>query len=185
MTFFQKKRQNFFFPFQTLIFTKAEQSIQRRQTMPIPSCRPEVEGHKKKKPPALHSLTVINKVVVPKDEPIWSWLFDSRHSAVTGLNSIKGFRDPASGEFISYTDARTLSTYLSTSFARDFQVAAGDCISIFCNNSVWYPVALFAAFRLGLSGISSLLLAFALPVSSLTIAHRCRGCCCLTGIHQE
>ncbi|KAH6711195.1 hypothetical protein BKA61DRAFT_645348 [Leptodontidium sp. MPI-SDFR-AT-0119] len=97
--------------------------------MPIPSCRPEVE--------------------VPKDEPIWSWLFDSRHSAVTGLNSIKGFRDPASGEFISYTDARTLSTYLSTSFARDFQVAAGDCISIFCNNSVWYPVALFAAFRLG------------------------------------
>ncbi|PVH71102.1 acetyl-CoA synthetase-like protein [Cadophora sp. DSE1049] len=106
--------------------------------MPIRSSRPDIE--------------------VPKEVTIWSWLFESPHSAVNeSSNNVKGFRDPESGKFISFTDVKTLSTHISTSFSRDFQVGPGDCISIFCNNSLWYPIVLFAAFRIGaaVAGASS------------------------------
>jgi 4-coumarate--CoA ligase len=41
------------------------------------------------------------------------------------------------------------STFLSTALARKHGVRAGTNVSIFCSNSIWYPITLFAAIRLG------------------------------------
>jgi acyl-coenzyme A synthetase/AMP-(fatty) acid ligase len=88
-------------------------------------------------------------IQVPTDEPIWSWLFDSRYSNLDDNGKYTGLRDAESNRYLGYLEMRELSLHLSTSLAEEFEIESGDCISIFCKNSVWYPVAMFAGFRLG------------------------------------
>jgi hypothetical protein len=93
-------------------------------------------------------LSCTDHCVVPLNKPIWSWLFN-REASEGNEDSVNGFQDAANGDFISYRELRTLSSKISTSFTRDYGFKAGDCISVFCANSIWYPVAMYAALRVG------------------------------------
>lgn len=89
---------------------------------------------------------------MPTNVPIWTWLFDSS----SGFDLSKGFVDAATHERISYHDTKNLSTYASTSLVRRYGLEAGDTVCFFGPNTIWYPVAMFAALRVGgvISGAS-------------------------------
>lgn len=44
---------------------------------------------------------------------------------------------------------KVLATYLSTILAQQYGIKPGSHITIFCSSSIWYPVVVFAAIRLG------------------------------------
>jgi acyl-CoA synthetase (AMP-forming)/AMP-acid ligase II len=50
---------------------------------------------------------------------------------------------------MSYGQLQEYATYLSTAFARKYSLQAGDSIVLCSPNTVWYPVAMVAAGRVG------------------------------------
>ncbi|KAN0105865.1 4-coumarate-CoA ligase 2 [Hyaloscypha variabilis] len=88
------------------------------------------------------------EIVVPEKETLWSWLFESDHWKSRRNEQRKSFRDGETGEVISYEDMNGLSTCLSTAFVRRFFLRPGDHVTILCENSVWYPVVMFAGLRI-------------------------------------
>jgi 4-coumarate--CoA ligase len=87
----------------------------------------------------------------PVDIPLWTLLFDSRYSVVSGRpeSEVRGFRDGASGQFISYYTLKGLSRAGSVGLQKQHQLRPGDAVCIFGLNSIWYPVALFSALHAG------------------------------------
>jgi len=65
------------------------------------------------------------------------------------VDKVGGFRDANTNEFLSYDEVKELATFLSTALAQKYNVGPGTNVSIFTSNSIWYPVALFSAVRLG------------------------------------
>ncbi|KAK6387326.1 hypothetical protein LTS17_000593 [Exophiala oligosperma] len=87
---------------------------------------------------------------VPTDVSIWQWLFDnSAPNCKFNRHQTGGFRDANTGEFISFVDLRALAITLSTSLAAKYGIRPGSHVTIFCSNSIWYPVLTFAIVRLG------------------------------------
>lgn len=88
---------------------------------------------------------------IPDNVTIWSWLFDSSQ----GLERSGGFRDAFNDQFFSYDHVRQLATRLSAVLHHKYGLRAGDGVCIFASNTIWYPVALFAAVRLGVVATAS------------------------------
>ena len=90
-------------------------------------------------------------VAIPEDVTIWSWLFDSPYASSRRAKwpRIGGFRDATTGQFVSFSQVQKLATQLSTSLVKVYGLRPGDGVCIFASNSTWYPIALFAAVRLG------------------------------------
>lgn len=95
---------------------------------------------------------------MPTDIAIWTWLFDSPHSAFWDLpeDEIRGYRNSVTDERIKYSEVKRLSTYIHTAMFRDLGLKAGETVSLFSNNTIWYPVAMFGVVRGGgvISGAS-------------------------------
>ncbi|KAH7012946.1 hypothetical protein EDB80DRAFT_638627 [Ilyonectria destructans] len=92
----------------------------------------------------------------PSDISIWNWLFGSRQScgndAFQGtihLSDDHGFRDAASGSLLTFRAVRDKSTWLSIALARSLGLQAHQTVAVVSSNSIWCPVAMFAAGRLG------------------------------------
>ncbi|KAL2858522.1 acetyl-CoA synthetase-like protein [Aspergillus pseudoustus] len=75
---------------------------------------------------------------------IWSCLFENRDHGEEA-----GFCDAETGRATPLSMLKRYSEVMSTELSRTFSVLPGNVICIFCANSVWYPVAVFAALRLG------------------------------------
>jgi len=87
---------------------------------------------------------------VPTDILIWSWIFDhALPNCKFNRDQAGGFRDAKSEEFLSFTDVKRLATYLSTAVAQKYDIKEGSHVTIFCSNSIWYPVLTFSTVRLG------------------------------------
>lgn len=87
---------------------------------------------------------------MPTDVSVWQWLFDNgAPNCEFNRHQTGGFRDANTGEFISFTALRSLATNLSTSLASRYGIKPGSHVTIFCSNSVWYPVLTFSIIRLG------------------------------------
>jgi 4-coumarate--CoA ligase len=88
---------------------------------------------------------------VPGNVTLWSWLFDTVNSSARykPVSRKGGFRDAATGQLISFQDVVALATSLSTTLAEYYGIVPGDGVCILASNSIWYPIALFAAIRLG------------------------------------
>ncbi|KAJ9415118.1 hypothetical protein QL093DRAFT_2593562 [Fusarium oxysporum] len=87
---------------------------------------------------------------------IWQWIFEGDElllgqstSADPALSQTRGFHDSATGEFISFHDLKSIATIVSTILHREYDVRPGQKIAIIGQNSIWYPVAMLAASRLG------------------------------------
>ncbi|KAI1345605.1 acetyl-CoA synthetase-like protein [Xylaria sp. FL0043] len=89
----------------------------------------------------------------PRDVTIWEWLFeeDSKYCPLTKYaeEDLSGFVDATTKERVSWKDVKEAATYISTSLSRDYGLNAGDTVSLFSRNTIWYPVMLFAAMRVG------------------------------------
>ncbi|OAP57398.1 hypothetical protein AYL99_08136 [Fonsecaea erecta] len=85
---------------------------------------------------------------IPEDITIWSWLFETTHTP-PGVKPTGGFRDASTDQFLSFDDIRRLATRFSSILYHKYGLRAGDGVSAFTSNTIWYPVAMFAAARLG------------------------------------
>ncbi|KAF5561451.1 phenylacetyl ligase [Fusarium phyllophilum] len=87
---------------------------------------------------------------------IWQWIFEGDElllgqstSADPALSQTRGFHDSATGEFLSFHDLKSISTIVSTILYQEYDVKPEQKIAIIGQNSIWYPVAMLAASRLG------------------------------------
>jgi 4-coumarate--CoA ligase len=90
---------------------------------------------------------------LPTDITIFEWLFGDK-SPTSPLNrfpeqELAGFLDATTKERVSWKEVKDAATYISTALSRQYGFKAGDTIALFSRNSIWYPVTLFAAIRLG------------------------------------
>ncbi|KAK7970652.1 hypothetical protein PG988_009725 [Apiospora saccharicola] len=95
----------------------------------------------------------LTSVQVPEDCTIWEWLFDEK-SSYSPLNKFPqtdwaGYTDAATKEHLSWKGVKDAATHISTALRSKYGFQANDTISLFSRNTIWYPVTLFAAVRLG------------------------------------
>ncbi|KAJ5392656.1 hypothetical protein N7509_008146 [Penicillium cosmopolitanum] len=92
------------------------------------------------------------------DLTLWDWLFESSSSPLQNKHpsTLSGFTNVATKERVRYDEVKDYATYLSTALVHKLGLAAGETVSLFSPNSIWYPVAMFATNRVGglISGAS-------------------------------
>jgi 4-coumarate--CoA ligase len=95
---------------------------------------------------------------VPTELTDWDWLFDSPHSVLSRYpaNELAGFQNAITKERVDWAEVKKYSTYISTALVKKYGLKAGETVSLFGQNTVWYPVAMFAGLRVGakISGAS-------------------------------
>ncbi|KAI1258931.1 acetyl-CoA synthetase-like protein [Xylariaceae sp. FL1019] len=93
------------------------------------------------------------EITVPKDVTLWEWLFgeESKHSPLNKYpeDKLAGYTDAITKERVSWKDVKDAATYISTTLVKDYGLKEGDTVSLFSRNTIWYPVMLFAAMRVG------------------------------------
>ncbi|KAH6648332.1 hypothetical protein BKA67DRAFT_574528 [Truncatella angustata] len=90
---------------------------------------------------------------LPTDITIFEWLFGEK-SKFSPLNKfpeedLAGYLDASTGDRVSWKEVRSAATYISTALHKKYGFQTGDTLSLFSRNSIWYPVTLFAAVRIG------------------------------------
>lgn len=87
---------------------------------------------------------------MPTDIPIWTWLFNSPHSPLAqNHRSFGRYENALTKESLDWAQVKEASTNISTSLVRNHGLRQGETVALFSQNSVWYPVAMFAALRAG------------------------------------
>ena len=91
---------------------------------------------------------------VPTDLTTWQWAFENPStSPVADSSSAKASgayidaSDPSS--CLSFCEVKEVATHLSNALVRSYGLAPGDTVSLFAGNSIYYPVAIWAALRVG------------------------------------
>ncbi|KAI5917649.1 hypothetical protein F4810DRAFT_695529 [Camillea tinctor] len=89
----------------------------------------------------------------PPSFTIWEWLFgeDSKHSPLNRFreDELAGYVDAITKERVSWKDVKETATYISTALVKKYNLKPGQTVSLFSRNTIWYPVTLFAAIRVG------------------------------------
>ncbi|KAF2969669.1 hypothetical protein GQX73_g3874 [Xylaria multiplex] len=89
----------------------------------------------------------------PTDVTIWEWLLEesSKYCPMAKYpeQELAGFVDAITKERVSWKDVKEDATYISTTLVREYNLNPGDTVSLFSRNTIWYPVMLFAAMRVG------------------------------------
>lgn len=89
---------------------------------------------------------------LPPKESIWSFFFNSSHSPLSQSplpSPLAGYLDASTGHSLSYLDVKNKATALSTALVNRHDFKPGDTVILFSQNSIWYPVAMFAVLRVG------------------------------------
>ncbi|KAI0465701.1 acetyl-CoA synthetase-like protein [Xylaria cf. heliscus] len=89
----------------------------------------------------------------PEDVTIWEWLFEE-DSEVCPLNKypkeqLAGYVDAITKERVSFKQVKEIATYISTVLVVEYGLKEGDTVSLFSQNTIRYPIMLFAAMRVG------------------------------------
>jgi 4-coumarate--CoA ligase len=90
-------------------------------------------------------------LAVPTDITVWEWLFESAFSPIQRFpaSSLNGYHNTVSGEHVSWAQVKEYSTYISTALVKKYGLKRGETISLFSQNSIWYPVVMFGCLRVG------------------------------------
>ena len=95
---------------------------------------------------------------MPTDLTDWDWLFDSAYSPINKYpaNKLAGFQNALTKERVDWADVKRYSTLISTALVKKYGLKEGETVALFSQNTVWYPVAMFAGLRVGakISGAS-------------------------------
>jgi acyl-CoA synthetase (AMP-forming)/AMP-acid ligase II len=84
----------------------------------------------------------------------WQWAFEDPSTspvANASLATTSGAYIDASdaSSRLSFNEVKEVATYLSNTLVRSYGLAPGDTVSLFAGNSIYYPVAIWAALRVG------------------------------------
>lgn len=113
----------------------------------------------------------LTNISVPTDIAVWDWLFDSSSSPLERYpeHELAGYVDAESKARLNWAQVKEATTHLSTALVRKYNFKPNDTITIFSGNTIWYPVAMFGAVRVGgiVSGASP-----AYNVEEMTLALR-------------
>ncbi|GAB7356562.1 hypothetical protein MBLNU459_g7296t2 [Dothideomycetes sp. NU459] len=88
----------------------------------------------------------------PTDLTAWEWAFeDPRYSPLfrSAPNEIAGFTNAATQERLDFFQVKEHSTHLCTALVNRYGFNRTDTVSLFSQNTIWYPVAMFAVLRAG------------------------------------
>lgn len=89
-------------------------------------------------------------------------------------SEIAGFTDAATGERLDFSQVKEHATRLCTALVKRYALKETDTVSLFSQNTIWYPVAMFAVLRAGSLDMepSSLTNAPGVEISQHTYAHK-------------
>lgn len=91
---------------------------------------------------------------MPTDITVWEWLFEDK-SPASPLHPenkdqpLAGYYDASTKERVSWRQVRENATYISTALVNKYGFRPQQTLSLFSRNTIWYPVTLFAAVRVG------------------------------------
>lgn len=82
---------------------------------------------------------------------IFDFFFPGNPSSGNKEAGSGGYTDVLTSEHLSYSAVARHAAHISTALARTpaYAFAPGDTLALFSHNCIWYPVAMFAAVRLG------------------------------------
>ncbi|KAH7041244.1 phenylacetyl-CoA ligase [Microdochium trichocladiopsis] len=112
---------------------------------------------------------------IPTDITTWEWAFehpayspvaraelqqqqqqqqglgDQQHQAAgrSTLPSLGHYTDAFTKQTLDFGEVKSAAARLSTALARRYGLRAGETVSLFSTNSIWYPVAMWATVRVG------------------------------------
>jgi 4-coumarate--CoA ligase len=91
-------------------------------------------------------------IFIPPNITTWQWLFENptysplhRYPA----SNLAGYHNAITKETLSYADVKVAATALSTTLVRRYGLQPTDTVSLFSQNTIWYPVAMHATLRVG------------------------------------
>jgi hypothetical protein len=101
---------------------------------------------------------VVYCVLVPDNITTWEWVFESKEYSPLYRQSqpnkegeqLRGYVNAITKERLDWGEVKTKATHLSTALIREYGFRVGDTVSLFSTNTIWYPVAMWAAIRGGM-----------------------------------
>jgi acyl-CoA synthetase (AMP-forming)/AMP-acid ligase II len=95
---------------------------------------------------------------VPDKITTWEWVFESKEYSPLYRQSqpnkegeeLRGYVNAITKERLDWGEVKTKATQLSTALIREYGFRVGDTVSLFSTNTIWYPVAMWAAIRGGM-----------------------------------
>jgi acyl-coenzyme A synthetase/AMP-(fatty) acid ligase len=102
---------------------------------------------------------MLNKRAVPRHLTTYEWLFeDKTYSPLHRFpeSELGGYHNAVTKETLNWREVKEAATYLSTALVKKYGLKEGDTVSLFSQNTIWYPVAMHATLRVGgkISGAS-------------------------------
>jgi 4-coumarate--CoA ligase len=85
---------------------------------------------------------------------MWHWAFESkRYSSIHNYpaNELGGFTNAITKERIDFLQLKEYATHLSTALVKRYGLKEQETVSLFSQNTVWYPVAMYATLRAGMN----------------------------------
>jgi 4-coumarate--CoA ligase len=88
---------------------------------------------------------------VPQRVTVWDWLFDSEFSPLARFapSELRGYTNAVTKERVDWAQVKEYSTYISTALVKKYGLKEGQTVSLFSQNSIWYPVVMLGALRAG------------------------------------
>jgi 4-coumarate--CoA ligase len=89
----------------------------------------------------------------------WEWLFESsEYSPLCNGTSkqLACYVDAVTKEKLNWAQVKAKSTALSTVLIKKYGLEPNDTVSLFSTNTIWYPVAMFAVIRAGMSNLGDI-----------------------------
>ncbi|KAF2402651.1 4-coumarate-CoA ligase 2 [Trichodelitschia bisporula] len=97
-------------------------------------------------------------ILLPTELTVWDWVFDSAFSPLQRFpeGELRGYQNAVTKERVNWAQVKEYSTYISTALVRRYGLKEGETVSLFSQNSIWYPVVMLGALRAGakISGAS-------------------------------
>ncbi|OJD17314.1 hypothetical protein AJ78_02602 [Emergomyces pasteurianus Ep9510] len=92
------------------------------------------------------------EIDVPANITVWEWLFESPEFSVLYKckpHELAGYTNAVTKERVNWAQVKEAATYASTALVKKYGMKEADTISLFTQNTIWYPVAMFAGLRAG------------------------------------
>ncbi|KAK5113044.1 hypothetical protein LTR62_003623 [Meristemomyces frigidus] len=89
---------------------------------------------------------------IPENLTTWQWAFESpQHSPLfwAAKDNLGSYINAATEERLDFAQVKEKATHISTALIREHGLEAGDTVSLFSTNTIWYPVVTWATVRAG------------------------------------
>jgi hypothetical protein len=88
---------------------------------------------------------------IPTQVTDWEWLFNSDFSPLRRFedHELTGYTNAVTKERINWRQVKEYSTYICTALVKKYGLKDGHTVSLFSQNSIWYPVVMYGVLRAG------------------------------------